>query len=56
MKRKLIFIFIIMSMILIPSYQVEAKTLRQLQEEKKILIKERDYFKKMYLESNNFFF
>ena len=33
MKRKLIFIFIIMSMILIPSYQVEAKTLRQLQEE-----------------------
>lgn len=33
MNRKLIFIFIIISMIFIPSYQVEAKTLRQLQEE-----------------------
>ena len=41
MKRKLIFIFIIMSMILIPSYQVEAKTLRQLQEELNKL--EKDY-------------
>ena len=41
MKRKLIFIFIIMSMILIPSYQVEAKTLRQLQEELDKL--EKDY-------------
>ena len=41
MKRKLIFIFIIISMILIPSYQVEAKTLRQLQEELNKL--EKDY-------------
>ena len=41
MKRKLIFIFIIMSMIFIPSYQVEAKTLRQLQEELDKL--EKDY-------------
>lgn len=41
MKRKLIFIFIILSMIFIPSYQVEAKTLRQLQEELNQL--EKDY-------------
>lgn len=46
MKRKLIFIFIIMSMILIPSYQVEAKTLRQLQEEL-------DKLEKAYNENKN---
>ena len=46
MKRKLIFIFIIMSMIFIPSYQVEAKTLRQLQEEL-------DKLEKAYNENKN---
>lgn len=46
MKRKLIFIFIIMSMIFIPSYQAEAKTLRQLQEEL-------DKLEKSYNENKN---
>ena len=46
MKRKLIFIFIIMSMIFIPSYQVEANTLRQLQEEL-------DKLEKAYNENKN---
>lgn len=30
--------------------------LEQLKKEKRMLIKQRDYFKKLYLESNNFFF
>lgn len=46
MKRKLIFMFIIMSMIFIPSYQAEAKTLRQLQEEL-------DKLEKSYNENKN---
>ena len=33
MKKKILFIFIIMTMVFIPSYKVEAKTLGQLKNE-----------------------